>query len=71
MGGLGCIVHDNSIVITGRTKENIIRSGENISPKEVEDVLFNHPAVAEVAIVSMPSATTGEMGCGFIIPRDG
>ncbi|MDT0509817.1 AMP-binding protein [Novosphingobium sp. MMS21-SN21R] len=71
MGDLGCIVHDDYIVITGRKKDIIIRSGENISPKEVEDVLFNHPAVAEVAIVAMPSAATGEKGCAFIIPRDG
>lgn len=59
------------VVITGRKKDIIIRSGENISPKEVEDVLAQHPAVAEVAIVAMPSAKTGEMGCAFIIPRGG
>jgi acyl-CoA synthetase (AMP-forming)/AMP-acid ligase II len=71
MGDLGRIVHDDYIVITGRKKDIIIRSGENISPKEVEDLLFNHPAVAEVAIVAMPSAKTGEMGCAFIIPQPG
>jgi acyl-CoA synthetase (AMP-forming)/AMP-acid ligase II len=71
MGDLGRIEHDNYIVITGRKKDIIIRSGENISPKEVEDLLFNHPAVTEVAIVAMPSPTTGEKGCAFIIPRDG
>ena len=71
MGDLGRIVHGNYIVITGRKKDIIIRSGENISPKEVEDILFNHPAVAEVAIVAMPSPTTGEKGCAFIIPRAG
>ena len=37
----------------------------------MEDLLFNHPAVAEVAIVAMPSAATGEKGCAFIIPREG
>lgn len=71
MGDLGQIVNGNYIVITGRKKDIIIRSGENISPKEVEDLLFNHPAVAEVAIVAMPSPTTGEKGCAFIIPRPG
>ena len=71
MGDLGCIVHENYIVITGRKKDIIIRSGENISPKEVEDLLGNHPAVAEIAIVAMPSAVTGEKGCAFIIPREG
>ena len=42
-----------------------------ISPKEVEDALFNHPGIAEVSIVAMPSPTTGEAGCAFVIPRDG
>jgi non-ribosomal peptide synthetase component E (peptide arylation enzyme) len=64
-------VHENYLVITGRKKDIIIRSGENISPKEVEDVLFNHPAVLEVAIVAMPNRATGEKGCAFIIPREG
>ncbi len=71
MGDLGRIEQQNYIVITGRKKDIIIRSGENISPKEVEDLLYLHPAVAEVAIVAMPSTKTGEMGCAFIIPRPG
>ncbi|WP_162527119.1 AMP-binding protein [Sphingomonas solaris] len=71
MGDLGVRVHGDYLVITGRKKDIIIRSGENISPKEVEDLLFTHPAVAEVAIVAMPSAATGEKGCAFIIPRPG
>jgi acyl-CoA synthetase (AMP-forming)/AMP-acid ligase II len=71
MGDLGRRVHGNYVVITGRKKDIIIRSGENISPKEVEDVLVRHPAVGEVAIVAMPSAKTGEKGCAFIIPRPG
>ena len=71
MGDLGVRVHGDYLVITGRKKDIIIRSGENISPKEVEDLLFLHPAIAEVAIVGMPSATTGEKGCAFIIPRPG
>jgi acyl-CoA synthetase (AMP-forming)/AMP-acid ligase II len=68
-GDLGRRVHGDYLVITGRKKDIIIRSGENISPKEVEDVLFSHPGIAEVAIVAMPSATTGEKGCAFVIPR--
>ena len=71
MGDLGRRVHNDYLVITGRSKDIIIRSGENISPKEVEDALYGHPAVAEVAIVAMPSQKTGEMGCAFIIPRAG
>ncbi|MCB2049179.1 MAG: AMP-binding protein [Novosphingobium sp.] len=71
MGDLGRQVFGNWLVITGRKKDIIIRSGENISPKEVEDVLFGHPAIAEVAIVAMPSEATGEKGCAFVIPRAG
>jgi non-ribosomal peptide synthetase component E (peptide arylation enzyme) len=75
MGDLGRIVTGDDggryVVITGRKKDIIIRSGENISPKEVEDLLAEHPAVAEVAIVAMPSPVTGEKGCAFIIPRSG
>jgi acyl-CoA synthetase (AMP-forming)/AMP-acid ligase II len=71
MGDLGRQVFGDWLVITGRKKDIIIRSGENISPKEVEDVLFGHPAIAEVAIVAMPSAVTGEKGCAFVIPREG
>jgi acyl-CoA synthetase (AMP-forming)/AMP-acid ligase II len=71
MGDLGRRVERDYLVITGRKKDIIIRSGENISPKEVEDLLSSHPAIAEVAIVAMPSPTTGEKGCAFIIPRPG
>jgi acyl-CoA synthetase (AMP-forming)/AMP-acid ligase II len=71
MGDLGRIVHDDFIVVTGRKKDLIIRAGENISPKEIEDILFNHPAIADIAIVAMPNARTGEAACAFVIPRDG
>jgi acyl-CoA synthetase (AMP-forming)/AMP-acid ligase II len=71
MGDLGRRVHGDYLVVSGRKKDIIIRSGENISPKEVEDLLHTHPAVAEVAIVAMPNRTTGERACAFIIPRPG
>ena len=75
MGDLGRIVHARDgggcIVITGRKRDTIIRSGENISPKEVDDLLGNHPAAAQVAIVAMPSPVTGEKGSAFTIPRHG
>lgn len=70
-GDLGRRVQGNYLVITGRKKDIIIRSGENISPKEVEDVLYGHPDIADIAIVAMPSPTTGEKGCAFIVPRAG
>ena len=71
MGDLGRRVHGRYLVITGRKKDIIIRSGENISPKEVEDVLASHAAVADVAIVAMPSRETGEKGCAFVVLRPG
>jgi len=71
MGDLGRRVHGRYLVITGRKKDIIIRSGENISPKEVEDVLATHAAVADVAIVAMPSPETGEKGCAFVVLRPG
>jgi non-ribosomal peptide synthetase component E (peptide arylation enzyme) len=71
MGDLGRRVHGRYLVITGRKKDIIIRSGENISPKEVEDVLASHAAVADVAIVAMPSRATGEKGCAFVVLRPG
>ena len=71
MGDLGRRVHERYLVITGRKKDIIIRSGENLSPKEVEDVLATHAAVADVAIVAMPSRETGEKGCAFVVLRPG
>jgi cyclohexanecarboxylate-CoA ligase len=56
------------LVVTGRAKDIIIRNGENISPKEVEDVLVGHPDIAEVAIVGVPDARTGERACAVIVP---
>lgn len=71
MGDLGRISEGRFITVTGRKKDLIIRAGENISPKEIEDILFNHPAIADIAIVAMPHERTGEAACAFIIPRDG
>ena len=59
------------LVVTGRAKDIIIRNGENISPKEVEDILVGHPGIAEIAIVGLPDARTGERACAVIVPADG
>ena len=71
MGDIGKIVDVDHIVCTGRKKDLIIRSGENISAKEVEDVIYRSPKVAEAAVVSMPSRKTGEAVCAFIVTRRG
>ncbi len=62
---------DGYIRITGRSKDIIIRGGENIPVVEVEQLLYRHPAVEDVAIVAMPDARLGERGCAFVSLRDG
>lgn len=66
-GDLGRWVDDH-LVVTGRAKDVIIRNGENISPKEVEDLLVGHPGIAEVAVVGIPDTRTGERACAVIVP---
>ena len=66
-GDVGHITHDSAVVITDRKKDIIIRGGENISAKEIEDVLHTHPAVREAAVVSMPHERLGEGVCAFLI----
>ncbi len=68
-GDLGRWVDDQYLLVTGRAKDLIIRNGENISPKEIEDVLAGHPEIAEVAVVGVPDARTGERACAAIVPK--
>lgn len=68
-GDLGRWMDDNYLVIVGRAKDIIIRHGENIAPKEVEDLLINHPDITEIAIVGLPDSKTGERACAVIVPR--
>jgi acyl-CoA synthetase (AMP-forming)/AMP-acid ligase II len=68
-GDLGRWVDDSYLVVTGRAKDIIIRNGENISPKEVEDILIGHPDIAEIAIVGLPDVRTGERACAVIVSR--
>ena len=67
-GDLGRWDRGDHLVVTGRAKDIIIRSGENIAPKEVEDILIHHPAIAEIAIVGLPDPRTGERACAVIVP---
>jgi non-ribosomal peptide synthetase component E (peptide arylation enzyme) len=68
-GDLGRL-DDGYIVITGRLKDIIIRKGENISAKEVEDLLFTHPLVADAAVIGLPDASSGERACAVIVNKD-
>lgn len=59
---------DNGYIrISGRTKDLVIRGGENVPVKEVEDVLLRHPNVANIAVVAQPHERLGEIGCAFVI----
>jgi non-ribosomal peptide synthetase component E (peptide arylation enzyme) len=70
-GDLAELVDGRYLRISGRSKDIIIRQGENIAPKEVEDLLVQHPDIADIAIVGLPSAKTGELACAVIVPRPG
>ncbi|WP_159915666.1 AMP-binding protein [Pantoea sp. 18069] len=68
-GDLGTLSADGFITVTGRKKDLIIRGGENLSPKEIEDVLHAHPDVLEAAVVAMPHARLGETPCAYVVLR--
>ena len=58
------------LVVTGRLKDVIIRKGENISAKEVEDLVYGHPKVADVAVIGLPDPALGERCCAVVACRD-
>jgi acyl-CoA synthetase (AMP-forming)/AMP-acid ligase II len=70
-GDLGRIRSDRHLQVTGRIKDIIIRKGENISPKEVEDVMYSMPTVLEVAVVGTPDPDLGERVCAAVIMQRG
>jgi fatty-acyl-CoA synthase len=70
-GDIGRMDEEGYYYITGRLKDLIIRGGENISPKEVEDFIGTMPGVKDVAVVGCPSKKYGEQPAAFIIRSDG
>jgi acyl-CoA synthetase (AMP-forming)/AMP-acid ligase II len=70
-GDLGRLDAEGFLAVTGRLKEIIIRNGENISAKEIEDLLYAHPRIAEAAVIGLPDARTGERCCAVVVPKDG
>jgi acyl-CoA synthetase (AMP-forming)/AMP-acid ligase II len=70
-GDLGTLDADGFLAITGRLKDIIIRKGENIAAKEIEDLLYEHPAVAEVAVIGLPDNLLGERCCAVVMLRYG
>ncbi|MFI7297314.1 class I adenylate-forming enzyme family protein [Streptomyces sp. NPDC050121] len=65
-GDLGHLTDSGHLVLTGRLKDVIIRKGENVSAKEIEDLLAAHPAVGDVAVIGLPDAERGELVCAVV-----
>ncbi|WP_129308477.1 AMP-binding protein [Streptomyces sp. L2] len=70
-GDLGHLTASGHLVLTGRRKDVIIRKGENISAKEIEDLLATHPSVADAAVIGLPDAERGELVCAVVEQRPG
>ena len=70
-GDLARRLSDGSLRIVGRIKDIIVRGGQNISAREVEDYLVAHPAVQSVAVVGVAHPRLGETGCAVVVPRPG
>jgi acyl-CoA synthetase (AMP-forming)/AMP-acid ligase II len=66
-GDMGTWIDDGYLSITGRSKDIIIRNGENIAPKELEDLLLEDDLIQEIAIVGLPSERTGEYACAVVV----
>jgi len=69
-GDLGTLDADGYLTITGRRKDVIIRNGENISAKEIEDLLFLHPRIRDAAVVGLDDRRTGERACAVVVLDD-
>jgi acyl-CoA synthetase (AMP-forming)/AMP-acid ligase II len=65
-GDRGCLRADGRIVVTGRTKDLIIRKGENVAPDELENELLAHPLVDEIAVLGQPDEARGELVCAVV-----
>ncbi len=69
-GDLGVLDAEGYLTVTGRRKDIVIRLGEKISAREIEQLLGDHPAVHEVAVVAVPDPRTGERACACVVPAD-
>jgi fatty-acyl-CoA synthase len=70
-GDLAVMNDDGSVAVTGRLKDLIIRGGENISPREIEEFLRTHEKVTDVHVIGVPDRKYGEEVCAWIRLRDG
>jgi cyclohexanecarboxylate-CoA ligase len=70
-GDLGVLNEAGYLRVTGRKKDIIIRKGENLSAKAIEDVLYEHPSVADVAVIGVPDPESGERVCACLVMCEG
>src|SRR5689334_9704988 len=70
-GDLGFVDPDGYLHVTGRKKDLIIVAGEKASPREIEEVLMRHPAIADAAVLGKKDPSRGEVVVAFITPREG
>ena len=70
-GDVGHLDTDGYLTLVGRSKDMIIRGGENIYPKEIEDVLTSDPTVLEAAVIGVPDDKWGETVAAYVQPRPG
>jgi fatty-acyl-CoA synthase len=70
-GDLAVMDDDGYVNIVGRIKDMIIRGGENIYPREIEEFLYTHPAIADVQVIGVPDERYGEEVCAWIVLKEG
>jgi fatty-acyl-CoA synthase len=70
-GDLATMDDDGYVNIVGRIKDLVIRGGENVYPREVEEFLYTHPQVADVQVIGVPDEHYGEELMAWVIPREG
>ena len=70
-GDLACKTEDGNFRITGRLKDMIIRGGENIYPKEIEEFIYTHPKVSDVQVIGVPDEQYGEEIMACVVLKEG
>ena len=70
-GDVGYLDDEGFLYIVDRKKDMILRGGENIYPAELEEILYQHPEIAEAAVVGVAHETWGEVGRAFVVVDDG